>query len=322
MAKDITSGLGLLPRLILGVSIPILLAFLIIGNMLFFSANFGVFKLKSIKDIGYDSLKEVSQASLKESTAALNKLGEQIIRDKAESVAREIEIFLRTLPKPNPKSPGPALSKNPQLRELAIAKVGLTGYTGVQDDTGLCWFHPTPQVEGTDLHALAATRPAFWRAIEPGLKSKAGHGGYYDWKEPNGTIRAKYLYTMPIKGTNLSVTATTYMDEFSKPVKAVEERISQIEKTYTSQYQGKFSLFIIIVFVVFVILLAVIYLYSFSVVRPIRQLSEIADKISMGDLKTSVSVKAGGEIKVLAESIERMQTSVKAAIERLQKRRG
>ena len=322
MANDTKSGLGLLPRLILGVSIPILLAFLIIGNMLFFTTNLGVIKLKSIKDIGYDSLKEVSAASIKESTSALNKLGEQVIRDKAESVAREIEIFLRTLPKPNPKSPGPALSKNPQLRELAIAKVGLTGYTGVQDDTALCWFHPNPTVEGTDLHALATTRPAFWRAMEPGLKSKTGHGGYYDWKEPDGKIRQKYLYTMPIKGTNLSVSATTYMDEFSRPVKMVEEKIGQIEKTYTAQYQNRFRVFFIIVFVVFIVLLAVIYLYSFSVIRPIRQLSEIADKISMGDLKTSVTVKAGGEIKVLAESIERMQTSVKAAIERLQKRRG
>ena len=322
MAKDMTGGLGLLPKLILGVSIPILAAFVIIGSMLFYTTNFGIFKFKSIRDIGYDTLKDVSTASIKESTTALNKLGEQIIRDRAESVAREIEIFLRTLPKQNPKNPGPALSKNPQLRELAIAKVGLTGYTGVQDDTGLCWFHPSPTVEGTDLHALAATRPAFWRAMEPGLKSKTGAGGYYDWKEPDGKIRAKYLYTMPIRGTNLSVSATTYMDEFSKPVKIVEEKIGQIEKTYTVQYQNRFRVFFIIVFVVFIILLGVIYLYSFSVIRPIRQLSEIADKISMGDLKTSVTVKAGGEIKVLADSIERMQTSVKAAIERLQKRRG
>jgi HAMP domain-containing protein len=320
MANDTKSGLGLLPRLILGVSIPILLAFLIIGNMLFFTTNLGVIKLKSIRDIGYDSLKEVSAASLKESTLALNKLGEQVIRDKAASVAKELEIFLRTLPKPNPKNPGSSVYKNPQLREIAVQKVGLTGYTGLQDDTGLCLAHPNPQVEGTDLHVLAAKLPAFWRVMESGLKTQ--NGGYYDWKEPNGTIRAKYLYTVPIKGTNLSVSATTYIDEFSRPVKMVEEKINQIEKTYTAQYQNRFRVFFIIVFVVFIILLAVIYLYSFSVIRPIRQLSEIADKISMGDLKTSVSVKAGGEIKVLAESIERMQTSVKAAIERLQKRRG
>jgi len=41
----------------------------------------------------------------------------------------------------------------------------------------------------------------------------------------------------------------------------------------------------------------------------------------MGELDTPVQVKGKGEVRVLAESIERMQTSVKAAIERLQKRK-
>jgi HAMP domain-containing protein len=41
----------------------------------------------------------------------------------------------------------------------------------------------------------------------------------------------------------------------------------------------------------------------------------------MGDLDTPIQIKAKGEVGLLAESIERMQTSVKAAIERLQKRK-
>jgi HAMP domain-containing protein len=57
------------------------------------------------------------------------------------------------------------------------------------------------------------------------------------------------------------------------------------------------------------------------VIRPIRYLADVADRISMGDLETSVKIKAKGEVGLLAESIERMQTSVKAAIERMQKRK-
>jgi HAMP domain-containing protein len=41
----------------------------------------------------------------------------------------------------------------------------------------------------------------------------------------------------------------------------------------------------------------------------------------MGELDTPIRIKAKGEVGVLAESVERMQTSVKAAIERLQKRK-
>jgi HAMP domain-containing protein len=41
----------------------------------------------------------------------------------------------------------------------------------------------------------------------------------------------------------------------------------------------------------------------------------------MGELDTPIKIKEKGEVGALAESIERMQTSVKAAIERLRKRK-
>jgi HAMP domain-containing protein len=129
------------------------------------------------------------------------------------------------------------------------------------------------------------------------------------------------MYNTPVPGTNLIVAATTYIDEFSKPAKGIVEKMTQIEKTYSSQYNNRFRTFYLIVLLDLLVLLVVIYLYSSSVIRPIRYLSDVADKISMGDLKTTINVKAKGEVAVLAESIERMQTSVKAAIERLQRRR-
>jgi HAMP domain-containing protein len=97
--------------------------------------------------------------------------------------------------------------------------------------------------------------------------------------------------------------------------------MKQIERGFLEEYEEKSQIFYFIILVVLIILLAVIYFYSRSVIRPIRHLSEVADKISMGELDTPIQIRAKGEVRVLAESIERMQTSVKAAIERLQKRR-
>jgi HAMP domain-containing protein len=97
--------------------------------------------------------------------------------------------------------------------------------------------------------------------------------------------------------------------------------MNQIEKTYSAQYNSRFRTFSLIVLIDLLVLLVVIFLYSSSIIRPIRYLSDVADKISMGDLKTTIDVKAKGEVAVLAESVERMQTSVKAAIERLQRRK-
>lgn len=56
------------------------------------------------------------------------------------------------------------------------------------------------------------------------------------------------------------------------------------------------------------------------IVRPIVGLTEIADKVTMGDLETPVSgecVKSRDEIGDLARSLERMRSSLKAAMLRL-----
>ena len=315
MAKKRKIGMGLLAKLLLGVFIPILLAFLIIGSLVFFSWNLGGIQFRSIKDIGSDSLKELSAISLKESTSSLNQLGEKIIQEKALDVASQIEVFIKS----HPKMKREDLLKDPWLKEIAVQKVGETGYTAVHDDQGVNYFHVNPQIVGTDLHELADTLPEFWKILEASLKGPAW--GYYNWKDADGKIRPKYMYLAPVKGTDLIVAATTYIHEFAKPARAIEEKMNQIEKRYLEEYERRFQMFYLIILIELLVLLVVIYLYSRSTIRPIRYLSEVADKISMGDLKTTIQIKAKGEVAVLAESIERMQTSVKAAIERLQKRR-
>jgi HAMP domain-containing protein len=315
MAEKKKIGLGLLPRLYIGVFIPILIAFVVIGMMIFYSWNLGGMSIQSLKEVGSESLKEVSTVSLKESKNSLDKMGELVIRDKALSVANQMEIFIKS----HPKMKREDLYRDPWLKEIAVQKVGETGYTAIHDNRGINYFHTNPQIVGTDLHQLAEKLPAFWKILEKSLTGPAS--GYYDWKDADGKMRPKYMVLTPVKDTDLIVASTTYIEEFSKPSKAIEEKMKQIERRYADQYEGKFQAFYIVILLVLVVLLAVIYLYSRSVIGPIRQLSEVANKISMGELDAPIEVKATGEVGVLAESIERMQTSVKAAIERLQRRR-
>lgn len=315
MARKKQRGIGLLPKLLMGVFIPIVLAFVIIGIMLFFNWNAGGIKVNSLKGIGSDSLTELSEISLEESKSSLDKLGEQIIKEKALDVASQIEIFVKS----HPRMKKDELVKDPWLKEIAVQKVGETGYTAVHDDRGINYFHSNPQIMGTDLHDLADKLPKFWKILEASLKGPAS--GTYDWKDADGKIRPKYMYLAPVKGTDLIVASTTYIEEFSKPSRAIEVKMKQIEKKFLDEYGKKFQMFYLIILVVLIVLMVVIYVYSRSVIQPIRTLSEVADKISMGDLDTSIKVKAKGEVGVLAESIERMQMSVKAAIARLQKRR-
>jgi len=94
-----------------------------------------------------------------------------------------------------------------------------------------------------------------------------------------------------------------------------------IKRRFLQVYEVKFEIFYVLIGVVLVILLIVIFFYSRSVIQPIRYLSDVADRISMGELDAPIDLKAKGEVGILAESIRRMQASVRAAIERLQKRK-
>lgn len=317
MATENKASSGLLFRLIIGIFVPILVAFFILGGILFLNVNFGAFQFTSVRGLWSNSMSELGAASLKESTAALNKLGEDIIRQRAEDVAKEMEIYIKAYKK---KPSFEVLRNDSFVKEIAVQPVGKTGYTAVHDGAAINYFHSNPKLVGTDLHDLATKLPAFWKILEGAFKGQ-GYGGYYNWKDPDGSIRPKYMYVVPVKDAGLYVAATTYIDEFSKPAQAITARMNSMQKTYAEQYNRRFGIIIIILAAVLIILLGVIFVYSSSVVGPIKKLSEIADKISMGDLKAAVDVKGKGEIAVLAESIERMQTSVRAAIERLQKRR-
>jgi len=314
MAVKKRSGLGLLPKLLIGTLIPIFVAFLIIGVIVFFSVDLGKFRMTSVKDIGSESLKELTSASLNESKSSLGQMGERMIKEKAIDVAAEIELFIKTHPKVRREE----LLRDPWLKSIAVQKVGETGYTAVHDNMGINYFHVNPQIVGSDLHDLSTKLPAFWKILETSLKGPAY--GYYDWKDADGRIRPKYMYLAHVKDTDLIVAATTYIDEFSKPTKTIEGRMNQIGKSSLEGYEDKIKIFYVVILCVVLVLLIRIYFYARSLIRPIRHLSEVADKISMGQWDTPIQIKEKGEVGALAESIERMQTGVKVAIEQLQKR--
>jgi len=303
--------LGLKGTLLLGIFVPILVAFLVISVLLF--VNVG--PLISIRALGSNSLKELGAASVKESVASLNKLGEKIIQEKAEGVARQIEIYLEA----HPGLSEAALANQPRLQEIAIQRVGETGYTAVHNNNGINYFHVNPKIVGTDLHKLAGKLPEFVQVMEAGLKGASG--GYYQWTDIDGKVRPKYMFSAPVEGTNLIVAATTYIDEFGKPAGAILAKVDRMQAAYAEQYRNRFLIFLAIVLIDLAVLLAVIYAFSSSLVRPIRQLSEAADRISMGDLEAAVNVEGEGEVARLGQSIERMRTSVKTALERLENRK-
>jgi methyl-accepting chemotaxis protein len=154
--------------------------------------------------------------------------------------------------------------------------------------------------------------------IESGLKDPTA--GYYDYKDKDGKTSTKYIYLIPIKGSNLVAVADTSVEELFRPAATVEKRVAQIESRYMMQYEKNFRIFFFTMVIILIVIVGVVVFIVRSLIYPIHYLSEVADRISTGDLETPIDIKGKGEVGALAESFERMQASVWSVIKRLQKR--
>lgn len=294
MAKTRSKGISLLTKLTIGMLIPLIVSFIV----------FGV--------IGYYSISDIKEKATMEGVRSLDDLGEKVIKQKAQDVAKQIEIFIKS----HPHFTKEELYSSPALKTIAVQKVGNTGYTTVHDNRAINRFHKNPKVVGMDLLMLANKLPELeYRSIlEASLKGRA-LGGYYDWKDPDGVTRRQYMFCTPIKGTELVVTASTYIDEFSR---SAEGRIEQQIMDKADSLKVQFILVVGIIIIMFIFLISV---YSRTIVKPIVYLTDIANRISLGDLDTKIEIRSSDEVGMLAESFERMQESLKAAIERLRSKR-
>lgn len=290
MAETRRRGVSLLTKLTIGILIPLVISFVVIGY---------IYMLQ---------IEEIKSIAAQEGVRSLNDLGEKMIKQKALDIAKQIEIFIKS----HPHFTRQELYNSPALKAIAVQPVGRTGYTAVHDNKAINHFHKNSKIVGMDLSTLGKKLPEFWKILEASLKGRSH--GYYDWKDADGVTRPKYMYCTPIEGTDLVVAATTYIDEFSRPARQIEQGIvNKAERTRV--------VFLIVMGVSLIVVILVTSMYSRTIVKPIVYLTDVADRISLGDLDTKIEIRSSDEVGMLAESFNRMQESLRAAIERLRRKR-
>ncbi|MBT8356848.1 MAG: zinc-ribbon domain-containing protein, partial [Deltaproteobacteria bacterium] len=78
---------------------------------------------------------------------------------------------------------------------------------------------------------------------------------------------------------------------------------------------------ITLLFVTIVLVLLIAWISAKAIVTPIKKLTEVAERMSLGDLNMKIKVPSTDEIGFLAQAIKRMQTSLHLAMERLRQKR-
>ena len=153
----------------------------------------------------------------------------------------------------------------------------------------------------------------FW-GVYTGVEGGKESSGYYTWLEKDGSFRDKFMVCTPIEGTPYIIASTTYLDEFTLPLTRLKRRCQKLAMRARNINIGIMAGTIVLIGLI-------VFFYGRKLTGNIRHLSEIADRISIGEMDAEIEVKSKDEIGELSEAISRMQDSLRLAIERLRRRR-
>jgi len=264
-------------------------------------------------------LTTLSSGLAKGSTETIIKMTEEVIAERAREIASQCKVYLIT----HPELKKAFFNYDLKFKRIAVQKVGVTGYTTLYERPGAdgvwrTWTHLDPNMIGVDMTTLKESMgesfPGFWR-IYTGVKDGKESKGYYKWRDSKGTPRDTFTMSVPVEGTQYVLAATAYPDEFTEPVKFMQESAALFAlKTRNIVIGILGGTLILIGFIVA--------LYAYRLTAKIKYLTEITDRISVGDLDAEITgIKSRDEIGELANAIGRMQESIRLAIKRLRERK-
>jgi len=254
----------------------------------------------------------------KQGTDIIKEMAEQDIMNTANAVAGQVALYLESHPDLIKEN----FMKDDNFKGVALQPVGKTGYTALYekgtDGKFRTWAHTNPNITDPTLGdmsklegPLGASFQGFW-TILTGVKGTQPSKGYYRWQEKDKSFKDKYMACVNIKGTGFYIASTTYIDEFTLPMQRLENESKDIAKTQSINIG-------IIISLVSIAIAIIVFVFGNRLTSNIKYLSEVTDRISLGELDALIETRSSDELAILTESISRLQQSVKLSIKRLRK---
>lgn len=284
-------------------------------------AYIAISDIRELGDYALETSTDLGASAIEDSTAHLNTLGEEIITQKAEDVAVQIEMYLEGR---SPMTMG-EMRADEDLRDIVVQTVGETGYTTLIDPVNaVIVIHLFPEQE-KDITPLRGQLPSFWTLIED-TADGTGSAGYYDWLEVDGRITEKYAAIVPVRTSGLetlTLWATTYIEEFSRPAAVtrqdINDAIAESGRIISDNVADAQRVFIISIAVLLLVVTGLALLLSRAITRPILSLKQGAAEIGRGKLDYRLDVTSRDELGELARSFNTMASDLRTYVDELEK---
>jgi len=152
------------------------------------------------------------------------------------------------------------------------------------------------------------------KIVWAGDKSKFRQTSNYYLTKDKGKFREKFMAIAPVGGTPYGIAVEAYSD-------AILNQVSKIKEKANKDKSDAIKINIGLLIIVLLIVGTIVSLYGHRITKRLRNLTEIADRISVGELEAEIETSSGDEIGELSEAISRMQDSIRLSIQRLRRRR-
>jgi sigma-B regulation protein RsbU (phosphoserine phosphatase) len=280
------------------------------------------------------TVEKIDDANYRLAEQVLTKYGEFMVKDKAESVAKELAALLggrKTFDYAK-------LRQDNQLRKIATQNIytpeGKAGYMILYDRNGENIFHPDRKVEGQNYRKWQQRYPEVWQIVNKAISHRKT-AGYFTFFDRQDRERKRYNATVQVSGTPFIVAAIVNIDEFFLPT---QKRIKQAGKEILSQAKQNISTqatavkrqfevvgLLSLLGLAIVGVLAGLFLAG-RISRPLKDLAAYAKKLPFQDFSAPAEPESGvsrryltynNEVGNLAESLEFMEDALRREIQEL-----
>ncbi len=275
----------------------------------------GAFAIVNLRDLGnyaVDTSSDLGERAIYNSTEHLNKLGEQLVNQKAIDVAKQVEMYLETKPSRTIQE----MRNDADLHQIVVQLVGTSGYTTLIDPVSkVIIIHKFPEKEQS-LTSLIGSIPSFWALLESSIDQQHV-SGYYDWIEIDGSNTHKYASIVAVNHRelpHLTLWATTYINEFSQPAVETEKQIVEAisdSRAHINEIVTRLRDWFLVIFTALVIVvISIALLLARLITSPVHALKQGAEEISRGNLDYKIQVNSGDELGQLASAFNNMSTAL------------